>query len=349
MPLDAPAWWYPPKDKQPPAHAMVPWLLSPLSVVYGSIAGHRLNRTPTYVSSLPVICIGNFTAGGTGKTPLALDIAERLHALGARPAFLTRGYGGALSGPYDVDLSRDTAERTGDEPLLLARAAPTVIAHNRVLGAKHIERTDASVIVMDDGMQNPTLGKTLTFAVVDGARGLGNRWSIPSGPLRAPLAQQTGLPDAIILNGQDTAGAFIPPGNFSGPVFQGYLQPAVGSFELRGTSVTAFSGIGNPARFYATLEQFGARCLNRISFPDHHPFTEEDAERILSAATQDGSTIVTTEKDRVRLEGAKSGTRLADLRSRSYALPVHFAFQSDHAARLDAMLDMLVRQRPPRA
>ncbi len=305
-----------------------------------------MTAQPDYISSLPVICVGNFTAGGTGKTPLTIHIAARLKVLGARPAILTRGYGGTVSGPYDVTPETDKAERVGDEPLLLANAAPTVVCRDRVMGAKHIERTNATAIIMDDGMQNPTLGKNLTIAVIDGARGLGNGWAIPSGPLRVSLRRQFEHVDAILINGESSEQTRekLASMRISVPVINGTLAPATNKIELSKRAVVAFSGIGNPSRFHKTLEDCGAQIRDRFDFPDHHAFTDPEAEKILFAAKREEAVIVTTEKDRVRLLGAKQQSARLKLLERSLALPVAFRFQGSDAARLDAMLDMVLRQ-----
>lgn len=346
MSLEAPSWWYETDGQRGPLSSIIPWLLSPAAVLYGSVAGQRLAAKPDYISLIPVICIGNFTAGGTGKTPLAIDIATRLKNHGARPTILTRGYGGTVSGPYDVDPDSDTAGRVGDEPLLLARAAPTVVCRDRIMGAKHIERTDATVIIMDDGMQNPKLAKTLSIAVVDGTRGFGNAWTIPSGPLRAPIEQQALIADAIVVNGELSAKARsrIAAANFSIPIMTGNLKPATKTIDLAERPIVAFCGIGNPSRFHKTLEDCRSQIRESFEFPDHHAFNDNDAEKIIATAKREDAIIVTTEKDRVRLISAKEGTALQRLFDTCLALPVAFEFKGNDSARLDAMLDMVLRQ-----
>ncbi len=196
MRLDEPSWWYG-KDGERMAR-----LLRPLSRIFSHFAVERLTKRTPYRSRLPVICVGNFTAGGTGKTPLTLHIARLLAASGEHPAILTRGYGVKRAGPYWIDDMSELAEDVGDEPLLLARVAPTLVAHDRRAGAVAIETSgrNISVIVMDDGLQNPALAKDLTIAIVDAVRGIGNGEVIPSGPLRAPLDVQLAITDAILVN-----------------------------------------------------------------------------------------------------------------------------------------------------
>lgn len=299
MPLEEPSWWYGSKP--------APALLSLLGRLYGGIAEWRFRRHAPYRSRLPVICVGNFTAGGTGKTPLSILIARTLQEQGLAPAFLTRGYGGRETGPAWVDAEAGGADRFGDEPLLLARAGPTVVARDRALGAQLIEAggRGISAIIMDDGLQNPSLAKDLTIAVVDGARGLGNGAVIPAGPLRAPIDFQMGLVDAIgvTMNGDANGTLELMRHRFPGPVLELH-RAATGDVDwLKGTAVVAFAGIANPERFFAQLDELGASVKDRIAFRDHHAFTRDDAERLLAAAAQHGATLVTTEKDWVRLQG----------------------------------------------
>jgi tetraacyldisaccharide 4'-kinase len=299
VPLEEPSWWYGGKP--------APALLAPLGRLYGGIAEWRFRRYAPYRSRLPVICIGNFTAGGTGKTPLSILIARMLQAQGLAPAFLTRGYGGRETGPAWVDTGAGGADRFGDEPLLLARAAPTVVARDRALGAQLIEASGRgiSAIIMDDGLQNPSLAKDLTIAVVDGARGLGNGAVIPAGPLRAPIDFQMGLVDAIgvTMTGDANETLELMRHRFPGPVLELH-RAATGDVDwLKGTAVVAFAGIANPGRFFAQLEELGADVKHCIAFRDHHAFTRDDAERLLAAAAQHGATLVTTEKDWARLQG----------------------------------------------
>lgn len=308
MPLKEPRWWYS-GSAQNRAR-----LLQPLSYIYGRIAARRLKYAQPYTSTIPVICVGNFTAGGTGKTPLTLLLAEHLRDVGERPALMTRGYGGSIQGPHLVDPSRDNALRTGDEALLLARRAPTVVARNRAAGARFLEALadPPSVIVMDDGLQNPGLAKMLRLAVVDARRGLGNCQVIPSGPLRAPLADQLEVTDAIVVNAGPTHSEVdlaIPEAliarfrrtRFAGPILCGGIVPRTDLDALKGRPVLAFAGIGYPQRFFDTLRLHGVEVTEAVSFKDHHFFDAGDAERLLFRAEALGAQLVTTDKDHVRL------------------------------------------------
>lgn len=271
MPAREPGWWYAQAPRVPAR------VLAPFAAVWGALAGRRMEQAPAYRSRLPVICVGNFTAGGTGKTPLTLHLARLLAAKGERPVILTRGYGGRLSGPHLVDRTRDTAADVGDEPLLLARHAPVVVARDRAAGARAIEARAggdvASVILMDDGLQNPSLGKDFRIAVVDGGRGVGNGLVMPAGPLRAPLGVQLARVDAIVINRPRLDGrraeatAAWLAARFGGPILIGGVAPDIGSIDVRGRRLVALAGIANPARFYDLLRNSARRSRRWRSSP----------------------------------------------------------------------------------
>lgn len=325
--------------------------LAPLASLYATAAARRLRRLPAMRSALPVLCIGNFTAGGTGKTPLALYVAGVVAAAGLRPAFLTRGYGGRTRGPHWVDLRMDSAAAVGDEPLLLAARHPTMLARERAEGARTIVVAGcADVIVMDDGLQNPALAKDLSIAVVDGRRGIGNGRVIPAGPLRAPLEAQLAGTDAIVVNAPASEEAVKAAGltaewlkrTFTGPVLVAQTVPAGDTAWLSQQPIVAFAGIGAPARFFALLRAMGARLAASVTFPDHHPFTERDARRLLDLARRHDALLVTTEKDAVRLGGARGA--LADVAGQTRALGVEIRFEPRDAGRLAALIEIAVPQ-----
>jgi tetraacyldisaccharide 4'-kinase len=312
--------------------------LEPLAAVYGYATARRYHRTAPYCSRLPVVCVGNFTAGGTGKTPLAIHLCERLTAAGHAPVALTRGYGGRLPGPYWVDAGTDVARDVGDEALLLARAAPTLLARDRGAGARAIETGPhpATAIVMDDGLQNPGLAKNLTIAVVDGERGLGNGLIMPAGPLRAALEFQLGLTDAIVVNGGEGSVTDWLRHRFAGPVLRARLAPSQGSEWLKDARVLAWAGIGAPGRFFATLRALGADVAQTIAFRDHQELGAGDARRLLELARRLGATPVTTEKDMARLAGAQGAC--AELAQAARPLPVHLTLDEPDAERLSSLL-----------
>jgi tetraacyldisaccharide 4'-kinase len=311
-------------------------LLAPLAAVYGLVAQARLNGSGNRVAA-PVVCIGNLTVGGAGKTPAAIATAQMLKAADELPLFLTRGYGGALAGPIEVDPARHTAAKVGDEPLLLAHVAPTVVARRRLAGAALAG--SASVIVMDDGFQNPALRKDLSLLVVDERRGIGNGRVIPAGPLRAPLDSQLAHAHALILVGRparaDAVAAQARKLNL--PILRAHLQTEKRFIDALGRGrVLAFAGIGAPDKFFATLTEAGVTVAKTRSFPDHHRFSRAQARALCEEADRDGLILVTTEKDFVRLRGDPA---VAELAAQVHAVPVALTFEDQ------AMFKSLVLER----
>jgi tetraacyldisaccharide 4'-kinase len=337
MRREAPFWWY--RRKGALASA-----LAPVGRLYGRLVEARAARVAPYRSLLPVICIGNFTAGGGGKTPTAIAVAALLAELGARPAFLTRGYGGASKGPVPVAKGQ-SAEQVGDEPLLLAEVAPTMVAADRAAGAVALEATEAAVIVMDDGFQNPSLAKDLSLVVVDAAAGIGNGLIMPAGPLRAPLDAQMARASALIVigDGEKAASlteAFTAQGK---PVLKARTVPRQDRRWLGVLPVIGFAGIARPEKFFATLRNNGARLIDTRAFPDHHRYRERDARRLLKAAKEQNAMLVTTEKDFVRLADEED-TALGELRHRCRPFPI--AVEFDDAAAVKDLLAAAIKRRP---
>ena len=303
--------------------------LEPAAALFGAVAARRLRQRGER-AGLPVVCVGNPTVGGAGKTPTALRVAAMLAKAGERPAFLTRGYGGRLAGPVEVQVGRHGAKDVGDEPLLLARAFPTVVARERAAGARAARASGASVVVMDDGFQNPSLEKDCSVLVVDGERGLGNGAVFPAGPLRAPLAAQLDRCHAVLVIGAGAGGASAAAASTRGiPVFTGRLLPEPEAVAaLQGRPALAFAGIGHPEKFFATLAQAGIAVAARRPFPDHHRYSSRDAASLVAEAEAAGWQLVTTEKDLARLSGEPA---LEPLRARSRALPVHLVVDDESA------------------
>ncbi|WP_019902949.1 tetraacyldisaccharide 4'-kinase [Methylobacterium sp. 77] len=276
-------------------------ILAPLGQLYGKRVAARMDR-PGERAACPIICIGNFTLGGAGKTPTALAVATMLRGLDAEPAFLTRGYGGRLAGPIAVDPSRHISSDVGDEPLLLARCARTILARKRPDGAKLCRELGADVVVMDDGLQNPSLAKDLSLAVVDAGSGIGNGLAFPAGPLRAPLSRQWRHVSGLVIIGGDGPGeAVAAEAALRGlPVHRARLVPTAPN-SVEGKPVLAFAGIGRPRKFFDTLVQAGANVVETRPFPDHHPYRASDLAGLVARADALGAVLVTTEKDMVRL------------------------------------------------
>jgi tetraacyldisaccharide 4'-kinase len=307
-------------------------LLAPVAAAYGFVAARRMAR-PGWRAGVPVLCIGNFTVGGSGKTPTAVAVAKLLTEAGRRPFFLSRGYGGTVAGPVRVDTQGAAA--VGDEPLLLARVAPTIIARDRPAGARTAIAAGADAIVMDDGWQNPSLAKDLVIVVLDGRRGIGNGRVFPAGPLRAPLASQLDHADALLVIG--------PPGAAAAPAIAAAQQRRLPRFtadlvpdpaaiaRLSGASVLAFAGIADPNKFFATLEASGITVAARRGFPDHHRYAPAQIARLIADADAQRLTLLTTEKDLARLAGDPAAHELV---ARAFALPVTLKVGGDAFERM---------------
>lgn len=291
-------------------HSPAGLALAPLGAVYGAFTGRRMGRRGAS-AGVPVICVGNLVVGGAGKTPTAIEVANVCRKLNLKPGFLTRGYLGRESGPLWISSGLHTAADVGDEALLLAQFAPTVVAADRPSGAKLLASLGVEVVVMDDGFQNPSLRKDLTLVVVDGERGIGNGHVLPAGPLRAPLATQIRAADALVVLGDGAGGKGIRIAARAGrPTLRGKIE-AVRKRGLKRNPYLAFAGIAHPQKFYASLAEAGAVVAHTMSFPDHHVFSEAECDAILAEAKNRGLVPITTEKDRARLSGSGGAARLA--------------------------------------
>ena len=303
--------------------SLMPRLLAPVAYLWGAAGRIKRYFARPEQAAVPIICIGNLTAGGTGKTPIALTIAERLIQSGEAVHFLTRGYGGNEHGPLQVDRTRDTAAHVGDEPLLLAALAPTWVSVDRAEGAAAAARAGASVIIMDDGFQNPSLHKDFSLLVVDAQAGVGNGRLIPAGPMRERMADALKRTNAVLIVGRGHAadGLAARASNSGLPVLRGILRPTDAP-DLDNVPVLAYSGIGRPAKFHATLRELHADIVGIENFPDHHNFTEGDARKLLVKAQDLKARLITTEKDYVRLLGVKEGSARERLREASQTVPI---------------------------
>lgn len=318
--LRAPEFWW---RKAGPLAALV----YPAGAIYGAVVSQRMKRSG-YRAKIPVVCIGNPTLGGAGKTPTALAIGEWLKREGRKVFFLTRGYGGSETGPLLVDAAKHDARAIGDEAPLLAAVAPTIVARDRAAGAKLAEASGAEVIVMDDGFQNPSLAKDFSLLVVDGTRGIGNGLVFPAGPLRAPLAPQLSRAQALLVIGEGEAGdrAARLAAEYGVRVFRGSLTiDPTSAAALKGKRVLAYAGIGAPEKFFGSLKEAGAVVVERAAFGDHHRYTATEAAALVAKAKAGGLDLVTTEKDLSRM---RDDDTLNTLREQSKVLRVGLALDN---------------------
>ena len=327
--MKAPAFWWTPPD----APGWRARALAPLGRVYAAATARRVAR-PGHAAAVPVICVGNLTAGGAGKTPTVAWLAERLSA--RAPHVVSRGHGGRLDGPVRVDPARHTAADVGDEPLLLSAWAPVWVARDRAAGVRAAEAAGAGAILLDDGFQNPAVAKTLSILVIDAATGFGNGRCVPAGPLREPPAAGLARADAALVLGPDAdrarfLAAWRP--RLPAALAEGRIAPLETGMDWTGTRVFAFAGIARPDKVWATLRDLGADIAGTRALDDHQPITPALFARLAAEARALKAQLVTTEKDAVRLP--------PDARAEVMVLPVRLRLVRDDG--LTARIDAAVR------
>ena len=309
-------------------------ILFPVSYIwrFGHYAQQKILNTKE--TEIPVICVGNLTVGGSGKTPVVITLCRFLSGIGKSTSILTRGFGGKEKGPIFVSTNLHQSLDVGDEPLMMAHSLDVCVSRNRPLGANHIlDKKKYDCIVMDDGLQNPTLKKDLNIAVFDGKFGIGNGFLLPAGPMRQKLEVGIQNIDLVIFNGKDETGLGqkIPPHI---PIFTGELQPDEEIVEkMKNRRVYGFAGIGNPSRFFKTLNDIGADLVGEAHFADHHPYTDADLTQLYEEAMQSGAELVTTQKDWMRLP--------TDWRDRVLTVPVRIHFTADDTIKIVSFLETI--------
>lgn len=321
MASEAPPFWWEKPDWR--AYA-----LYPISAVYGAVARQRMERAKREKIDCPVLCVGNLTVGGAGKTPVAIALAGAATRTGLKPGILSRGHGGGFSEPHLVDPHHDSAKHVGDEPLLLAEHAPVAVTPNRAAGARLLTGAGCDFLIMDDGFQSARIHMDFALLVIDARRGIGNGHVIPGGPMRAPLLDQVRLADAVLKMGEGSAADTVIRGaaRAGKPVFEALAKPRRPA-DFAGKRLLAFAGIGNPDKFYASLAEAGGMVKITRSFADHHFYSDDELVDLAASARSAELEIVTTAKDAARLRHGSAAARA--LLERTHVLEIDAVFEPE--------------------
>ena len=332
MASEAPPFWW----EEPDWRVLA---LSPLSAIYAAAAGRGMRRAKREKIEAPVLCIGNFTVGGTGKTPVAIALANQAKRMRLKPGFLSRGHGGSFAEPHVVDVDHDSARHVGDEPLLLAEHAPVAVTPNRAAGARLLlERNGCDFLIMDDGFQSARIHIDYALVVVDARYGIGNGRVIPGGPLRAKIVDQLVFTSGLLKMGEGTAADSVvrQAARAGRPIFEAHTEPS-GKAGLAGKRFFAFAGIGHPEKFFDTVRQAGGELALTRPFPDHHFYAEDELAELAATARTEGLVLITTAKDAARLRHGAS----QDFLDRLEVLEIDTVFELDNVPEriIDETLD----------
>lgn len=326
MVSEAPPFWWGKPDWRA-------WGLWPFAAIYGAVARKRLLNAPREKVDAPVLCVGNLTVGGSGKTPVAIALAREAVAIGLKPGILSRGHGGTVAGePHLVDAHHDSARHVGDEPLLLAHAAPVAVSTDRSAAARLLIDLGCNFLIMDDGFQSARIHIDHALIVVDARRGIGNGYTIPAGPMRAALIDQMRYADSVLKVGEGPGADVVlrQAARAARPFHEASIKPAAPE-GIAGARCLAFAGIGEPQKFFDTVTAVGGKIEIARSFGDHHFYSDFDAQDLLATADAHGLEIVTTAKDAVRLDHASGA--LSALRKRAKIIEIETVFEVPRAPR----------------
>lgn len=328
-----PFWWH--------KNSWQGYMLSPAAYIYGKIAAKRMDMTASAKVNVPVICVGNFVVGGAGKTPTVHMLANYARSQGYKVGILSRGHGGAITTPTVVQLDKHNSHDVGDEALLHALKSTTVIATNRVAGAELLLEQDCTIIIMDDGFQNPSLHKDFNLVAIDAKRGLGNGFAMPAGPMRVPFKHQLFHTDAMFITGKGDAGdsAIRKAARAGKPVFHSSVK-VLDKKQYKDQKAFAFAGIADPSKFFDTLEEIGVDVVARQNFGDHHVFTEDECADLIDRSKQQELQLFTTEKDAARLKG------MGEAQEKVYELSqvVRIALKPEDPAMLKRIFDITLKR-----
>lgn len=325
MTSEAPPFWWQKPDWR--AYA-----LYPASALYATVAKRRMTHARREQIDIPILCVGNFTVGGAGKTPVAIALARQAERMRLSPGFLSRGFGGSFPHPHVVDVHHDSARHVGDEPLLLAEHAPVAVTPDRAAGARLLASRGCDLVIMDDGFQSARIHMDYALLVVDGRRGIGNGHVIPGGPMRAPLVHQLRFAQAVLKVGDgDAANEIIRRASRAGrPVYEAHTETRDPE-RFAGRRFLAFAGIGDPEKFFQTVEHAGGLVEMRRSFPDHHFFTRDDLDDLAAMAKKEALELITTAKDAVRLRHGSAHER--EFAANLSVLDIDLVFDAAHTPR----------------